>query len=184
MMIAISLLTSPLTAATSEPAERSGLRLEVAPGQLPGYGVGVTESAGVPATAPAITMHLPGTWTTPAFNAGDFTANGSMVWTVDSVQTFAYTLNYKVMTVVFALGHTSVGGTPSNRLQVLVPGGKIVSKQAINPFIAYHNAPAFVIGACIAIAGSRILSLLHPTGNWAASARNTSVFGQITFEVD
>src|SRR3990167_787127 len=70
------------------------------------------------------------TWTTPTFSAGDFTASGSMTWTVDAgdVVTYAYTIINKVMTVLFYIDPTTVGGTPSTSLQIAIPANKTATK--------------------------------------------------------
>ena len=56
------------------------------------------------------------TWTSVAYDAADFTGNGSMTWTVGSadVLQFAYRIEGTAMTVAFALATTTVGGTPQN----------------------------------------------------------------------
>jgi hypothetical protein len=69
--------------------------------------------------------HEQGGWVTPTFSAADYTANGSMTWTVDAgdVSLLRYRLSGKTLEVLFTLTATSVGGTLNTDLDCTIPGG-------------------------------------------------------------
>lgn len=127
-----------------------------------------------------------GGWTTPAFSAGDYTASGSMTWTVASgdVETFAYTIINKLMTVVFKINTTTVGGTPSTTLKITVPASKVATKTIYNTCYILDNGVRS-IATCYAASGSVSINIERAdVANWTASTDNTYVYGQITFEIN
>lgn len=127
-----------------------------------------------------------GTWTSPAFSAGVFTANGSMTWTVAEadVGAYCYMLNGNTMTVSFSVSTTTVGGTPNNELRIAVPASKTVR-------FNHHNAIAYLSDNGVATRGfvtaTHNLTYLRifreDAGNFTAATDATYVYGQITFEV-
>jgi len=130
-----------------------------------------------------------GAWTTPAFDAGDFTANGSMTWTVAAgdVDTFAYTINNKMMTVVFNLVTTTVGGTPSTNLLIKIPASKTATKTVSNPVAIRDNdvVGGREVGIAQVTAGATNIAIaLISNVAFAGGADLTYVQGQITFEID
>jgi len=129
----------------------------------------------------------PGEWTTPAYSGANFIGGGSMTWTVDSgdVVTYQYTLIGKLITVVFRLLNTTVGGTLANTLSVRVPGGFTAAKTTVSPTLLYNdNGAGAVVGTLLITATNNAIGLNKLTlANWSASTNNTEVNGVITFEV-
>lgn len=125
-------------------------------------------------------------WITPEFNAGDFTASGSMTWTVttDNIGTFRYIIVGKKMTVLFNIPYTSVGGTPDAALKIKIPDSKISAKAVYTTVLVSDNGTN-AIGFCNTdVAGTVINIARNPAANnWSASTGLTSVFGEITFEI-
>ena len=126
------------------------------------------------------------TWTTPTFDAGDYTGNNSMTWTVASgdVSTMAYVIDSEKMTVAFRILTTTVGGTPSTQLQIAIPASKTATKAMMNACYLVNNGTAAIGFVRVDAAGTDIIIQLVNSGNWAASTDNTNVIGQITFEID
>lgn len=126
------------------------------------------------------------TWTTQAFNAADFTAIGSMTWTVDSgdVLTYAYLIVGKMMTVAFWLQNTSIGGTLDSNLLIKIPAGKIAAKRIANALIYFNNS-LDGIGMCFVIGGESNIRLSKSLSapNWSASTNGSFYLGTITFEI-
>lgn len=127
-----------------------------------------------------------GEWTTPAFDAGNFTGNGSMTWTVAAgdVLAYQYTLIGKTMYVNFYIVSSSVGGTPSTLLNIAVPGG-FSSAKVVRTSALYATDNGTVVTAFIDLAASGVIIRLGKTDGtaWTASTDNTSVRGQLFFEV-
>lgn len=125
--------------------------------------------------------------TTPSFSAGNFTASGSMTWTVASgdVNTFKYVVVGKTMTVWFQLDTTTVGGTPDTELRIAVPGSATVGGGNYHgTFIYSDNGGAYTAGRWAAQSGGTIIRLIKlPTANWTAATNTTQVFGSCTFEI-
>jgi hypothetical protein len=131
--------------------------------------------------------YLGGVWTTPAFDAGNFTGNGSMTWTVESgdVATYAYIINGKTMTVAFGISGTTVGGTPASTLQIAIPASKVSTKGMSNALsLAIDNTTAREGRVTVSAGGTVISCTLTSQSEWSASTNNTAVFGQITFEIN
>lgn len=124
-------------------------------------------------------------WQTPTFAAGDFTANGSMTWTVEAgdAVTYAWRQDGKTMTVLVTLATTTVGGTLNSQLLVKVPGSRVAAKRTINPCFILDNNVRGSAYLEVTAGGTNIIVQRVDGANYTASANQTSVFGQITFEV-
>ena len=138
------------------------------------------------AVAMSSKLTIPGAWTTPAFDAANFTANGSMTWTVGAgdVATYAYAIIGKIMHVSFRLGTTTVGGTPNYELRINIPGSKTATKTMVNPFYLLDNGTRGLGYAQVSAGGTIIALTKSDASNWTASTDNTEIFGQITFEIN
>jgi len=127
-----------------------------------------------------------GEWTTPAFSAGNFTASGSMTWTVGSgdVITYDYMLVGKTMTLSFLIQGSTVGGTPSSSLRIAVPASAVIARTVVIPVTIVDNGTRST-GYLTANAGATYVFCNHnDDANYAASTDNTGVYGQIAFEVE
>jgi hypothetical protein len=125
-------------------------------------------------------------WTNEAFDAADFTGNGSMTWTLASgdVTTLAYEKTGKKVTVSFTLDTTSVGGTPSNILQIAIPGGFTATKLMVNQVFINDNGTV-TGGWCRVSAGGTVIQIIkYGSGNFTASTNATAIYGQIRFQVN
>lgn len=145
----------------------------------------------IPTNVPIVRVSAPkrpvpaGEWTTPTFSAGDFTAYGSMTWTVEpgDVTTYAYTVIGKTMIVAFEIGGTSVSGPPSAALQIAIPGGHVAAKALFASFRARDNGTDSVGMAQTAPGGTVIHLYKNASGeNWSPSV-DTRAAGTITFEI-
>lgn len=125
-------------------------------------------------------------WLTPTYAGTDFTASGSMTWTVASGDrtTLASVVSGKEMTVAWVLDSTTVAGTPSTQLKILIPQGKTATKTVVGVHYYSDNGTAGV-GKCFVTAGQTSISLqILSGGNWAASTDNTVSQGVLTFEIN
>jgi hypothetical protein len=126
-----------------------------------------------------------GEWTTRAFAAGNFTANGAMTWTVGSgdVVTDAYTVVGKALTYAFTLNTTTVAGTPNSTLQILIPGSFTAAKTMTTLCRLLDNGTA-TSGIVFATASSTTISIQRlDAANFSAATDTTLVQGVITCEV-
>lgn len=138
----------------------------------------------VPPTATTADF-LNAVWTTPSYSAGNFTANGSMTWTVDSgdVITYEYVIFGKMMFLIFTVSASSIGGTPNTDLLLTIPASKVVAKEA-------HGHADFVLGAtwisgsARAIIGDTKIHILRSDGAVFPALTDTAyVRGQLFFEI-
>ena len=123
-------------------------------------------------------------WVTPSFDAGNFTASGSMTWTViaGNVTCYKYRLVGKTMTVAFSIGNTTIGGTPDTSLQIKVPASKTgATTNESNPCVVTDGNGTQYTGYAL-VSGTDILVRKWPIANWAAGVSG-QVLGQITFEI-
>jgi hypothetical protein len=129
---------------------------------------------------------IPGAWTTPTFSAGNFTASGSMTWTVESgdVTTYTYAILNKTMFLSFYIITTTVGGTPSTSLKIAIPGSKSSAKSVRSLVFLSDNGVALTGYADTGISGTVITIYKPDYSNFTASTNNTQVLGTLTFEIN
>lgn len=125
-------------------------------------------------------------WTTPAFDAGNFTASGSMTWTVEAgdVKAYAYTyIGPHTMVIMFSLEATAVGGTPSSALYIQIPDSKVATKSVLNVTILQNPTIIESGYSYIGVGDTKItLGRLGTSTPWTVAAAN--IYGQITIEVN
>lgn len=129
-----------------------------------------------------------GSWTTPSYSAGDFTANGAMVWTVEAadVITYSYIIIDKLMFVNFWLQLTTIGGTPNTKLRIAIPASKQSANSVQTFYLANPNSGGNQMGL-LTIQASGTVMELHVDfvpNNWPASTNLTHVFGSLFFEIN
>lgn len=133
-----------------------------------------------------VTEHDQGAWIVPTFAAGDYTANGSMTWTVESADaTISYYIIGRKMTVAFRLATTTIGGSVNSLLWIKIPGGHSANRIAYAPVWITLQGPVREVGyAAAALHGATLISISRlAEGNWILSTNTTYVFGEITFEI-
>lgn len=126
------------------------------------------------------------TYTSPAYAAGNFTATGTMTWTVDAgdVASYCYATHNRRMTVAFALSNTTVGGTLGVGLRIAIPGGFVATKTMYAMVLLIDNGTSQTAIAFVA-AGSSVVEIQKVGGaNMSAATNATAVFGQISFEIN
>lgn len=125
-------------------------------------------------------------WTVIPHSAGNFTASDSMTWTVEegdiASRGFMYTRSGSVVVVVFWLGNTSIGGTPSSELRIGLPAGLTPTNNTQN-VCSVANGGVAGTGQVRALSGQTYLSVYKADGsNWATSTNATNIQGMIMFE--
>ena len=157
----------------------AGLGINVAPGST---GT-VSASAGVFDQGRSTAM---GEWQSVTYNSGNFTANGSMTWTVDSGDQVAYRymLIGHTMWLAFTLNGTSVGGTLNSELHVAIPGGFSNASAATLAAVRSFDNGTDTVGFCGAVLSATYVRCWRGGfTNWATSTNNTSLQAFLTFEV-
>jgi hypothetical protein len=127
-----------------------------------------------------------GVWIVPAFQSTDFTAKGTMTWTVDKgdVHTWAYTRIGNAVIASFMIGGTSVGGTPTEELRIMLPAAVVVARDATGLIRIIDGAGVFVPGWASVTVGQNFIALRRlDNSNFLVSTNQTSVYGQIVIEV-
>lgn len=123
-------------------------------------------------------------WTTPAFASGDYTASGTMTWTLASgdVTLNKYIVIGKTVHWHLVLTTTSVGGTPSTGLRVALPAGMTLvgANRGVHWYVdnGTEGFGGFIVNS------SYVEFFKSNSGaNWTASTNNTSIYATITFEI-
>ena len=122
-------------------------------------------------------------FTTPAFNAGEFTAvGGGNGWTVASanVSAFQYARAGRRMLFSFRVADTTVVGAPME-LNVLLPANVTAAEDAENT-IRILNGGAAGYAHCRVSANRNVLRLFAGAGENVAWTTRAGVLGQISFE--
>ena len=119
-----------------------------------------------------------------AYAAGNFTASGSMTWTVEAADqtTFEYVLQGKWMWVNFLLGGTTIGGTVSSALKIKIPASQTAANSVVTP-VRVRNNGTNSIGYAAVVGDTFIYIYLVAGGNWTLSTNNAGAAGHIHFLV-
>jgi len=129
---------------------------------------------------------ITGEWVEPAYASGNFTATGGGTWSVDLADqaTFAYTIIGSTMVVSFRIPSTDVSGTVS-ALNIAIPASKVAAKTMVAPLARLIDAGAYGEAFINIMASSTVIAIQRQDGaNFTAtSSDNTSVSGQIIFEI-
>ena len=124
-------------------------------------------------------------WTAIAFSAGNFTGSGTITWTVASGDqiTYAYTVKGKSVTLSWYIATSSVSGTGAE-LRIAIPAGMTSTRQVRTSYWYSDNGTEGT-GLAWQIAGEAFIRLYKSStaSNWSAATDNTTVAGQITFEI-
>ena len=143
----------------------------------------LTNCTGLPLTGLVATA-----WTTPAFNAGDFTAEGAMTWTVEAgdVITYSYIIIGKTMFINFNIDLTTVGGTLSSMLFIAIPAGKVATKLAKFVYALSEGTGWLPAIAQVNVSGTTISLYKDMTqgGNFTAGTDTHYTSGSLVFEIN
>ncbi len=126
-----------------------------------------------------------GEWTAPAVTAGHFSGSGGMTWTVvpENVQTYAYTLVGKSMTLSWVIAGSMIAGQADKALQLTIPDGYTPNRLFRVPTGVLSNGVSG-IGLAEAAAGRpRIHIYPTPDRRTSFNLGPAELFGQITFEI-
>ncbi len=126
-----------------------------------------------------------GEWTSVAHNAGNFSANGTMTWTVDLAdqQTFQYMLVGKTLFVNLYVANATTGGVANTQLWAAIPGGFTSAKAVSFAGWASDNGVGIPTVVSIGVGGTAIVISRADLANWSLSANNNQVRFGIAFEV-
>lgn len=164
---------------TSNQRINAGLGVNVAPGAT---GT-ISSSGGLFERSRSTAM---GEWTAVTYSSGNFTASGSMTWTVDSVDQIAYRymLIGHTMWLAFTLNSTSISGTPDQELRVKIPGGFSNTTDAVLAAVRSYDNGTDTVGFCGAVASQTYVRCWRGGfTSWAASTNNTAIQAFLTLEV-
>jgi hypothetical protein len=134
-----------------------------------------------------IQSYIGGAWTAVSFSAGNFTANGSMTWTVASgdVTSHMYVEIGKTMIVAVVLNTTTVGGTPNSELRVAIPNSRTAARITYGSFAGTNNGTAITGTWGVAVSSSYIGFYLDAIAStWAASTNNTAIYATVIIEIN
>jgi hypothetical protein len=130
--------------------------------------------------------HIQGAWLTRAFSAGNYVGSGAMTWTVDAGDVLGerFELKGRTATLFVALQTTTVGGTPSASLNIMIPNGwTCAATEGYQAVRGYDNGTMFTLGT--AICGGTTVQIFKDLNGtaWAAATNATHVYGTFSFEV-
>ncbi len=123
-----------------------------------------------------------GDWIDVPYSAGNFTANGSLVWTVDSGDqlVFKYWLKDKALIINLGIANSTLSGVASNELIVAIPGG-FITLGAFNTnttFLCYNGVVDVGGYMYTNSVGQATFFVLKITGaNWTTIVNSVNVFG-------
>ncbi len=113
-----------------------------------------------------------------AFNAGNFTASGTMTWTVEAAdqKTFdCIMLSANLMLLNIWIVTSTVGGVPDTELRIAIPYGRI-SDRLICVFVLVRDNVTFTDCRAQVTVGGTYIQLIRNDGNpFTISANETRV---------
>jgi hypothetical protein len=121
-----------------------------------------------------------------AFNAGDFTAAGSMTWTVGAPDVLSHTYQQfgRIITVRLTINSSTVGGTLNNHLKSAIPGGFVASNTEVGTYFLRDNGTP-VTGLSQVVAAATVIQWYRiDVANFATATNTTDVLGTFEFTVD
>ena len=128
-----------------------------------------------------------GSWTSMTFDAGDFTGNGSMTWTVEEADVVVnkYKVTGKTVVHSFEIKTSAVAGTLNTTLFIDLADVGNVTQNHQYTFI--YNQDTWVQGACV-VEGSSSKIAFYPDftyggGNWL-NRPFTYIRGTVIYEID
>ena len=127
-----------------------------------------------------------GEWIPVAFNAANFTGNGSMTWTLQAGDQlgYAYTLVGKTMFISGYFNQTTVGGVVNTDLRVAIPGGFIAAGLIVGLARVNPAAGAFSAGTVYVTNGATTINFQTLSGaNWVAGVDITAVQFSLAFPI-
>lgn len=129
-------------------------------------------------------LHGIGTWTTIAYSTGTFLGSGAMTWTVPpaSVTTMACATSGfpsgpggQTCVLSLFLVNTTVGGTPNNALNVVLPNAFSLQFSNTGAY-SYRDNGTYGTGVWEALSGGTTVSFYKgDKTNWAVSSGATDI---------
>lgn len=128
-----------------------------------------------------------GNWIDVAFSAGNFTASGSMTWTVASGdQTlFRYKQRGTMLSLILDLQTTTVGGTPATDLKVTTPFTMATTTTGAHYQGAGrdNNASPELLQLKTTAASAILTFVRNAGGNWTASTDLTAITANLALDI-
>ena len=144
-----------------------------------------TNNTQIATTAFVQTAAAPPTWVAVAYNAANYVGTGTMNWVVeagDQVR-YSYLLSGKTMTVSFWVNTTTLSGTATNEIRLIIPAGKTSAAYAAG--IVWMSNPASQLGIINAPANQIYLQLYKADqSNYTLGTNTWTISGTFTFEVN
>ncbi len=118
-----------------------------------------------------LVAHQQGAPISVAYASGNFTASGSMTWTVDAgdQKVYSYLLEGCRLIILVTIENATVGGTPSTDLDVAVPGGFTITANTFQPVNITDNNVDLLGSASALASGTVIRVRVSPAGNWTST---------------
>lgn len=127
-----------------------------------------------------------GFWNAVAYAAGNFTASGSMTWTVDAADQLHYDFTQvgKTIFVRFMLANTTVGGVADSTLHITIPRAH-TANDAGTTLVYLKDNGAYAVGVARVSAGSTTIDITRlDHANFSLSADNTDIEGEVVIEIE
>jgi hypothetical protein len=140
-----------------------------------------------------LVAHEQGAWITATYAAGNFTANGSMTWTVDSgdVTTLAYYLRGRTLHVSWFIATTTIGGTVNTQLIIsnAAYGGFTWVKTLLNTCLTADNGASIAATTSTALfqissAGATLVVFKQGGATFTLGTNNCQTSGELFAEVN
>lgn len=127
---------------------------------------------------------LLGEWSTRTFSASNYTANGSMTWTVGSGDVYTERFMEFGLTqrLNIVLTQTTVGGTANTELRITLPNSRTASATTSGWCGGSNNGTTFN-GAWEVVSGTTYAAVYNTPaniGNWTLATDNTNIRCDIT----
>lgn len=128
--------------------------------------------------------HQQGAWVPIPYAASNYTASGSMTWTVEAgdVLSHKYRIDGLTLWLNFYLATTTIGGTPSTDLNVLLPAGCVMNQYLVTPIWTLN--PGARVAVAVGNPNNTVWKLQNIDGSaWTANTNGTYVAANLPIEL-
>jgi hypothetical protein len=124
-------------------------------------------------------------WVDVPYDPGNFLAKAPLEWQVAEahVQTYAYVVHGKTMTLAFKIIFSILGGAPANELYLRIPGNYLPNRGAANPIWLATQMGRESGYATVHPGLDRVVLFRGTEERFPIEPNGLFIFGQLTFEV-
>ena len=118
------------------------------------------------------------------YNAGDYSASGTMSWTINPASLFyRYGLFERILFVSLFVDASTIAGMPDTTLYITLPHGLVAANTMQIPIFIKDNGVLLFASAFFTSGSPIVACTLVPSANWSLSVANTMIAIEAWMEI-